>query len=75
MPSASHLPNLFPTGTKYALEGRGRFVRRYVELPDGRRIQLATRKALTCLCAETSIVPEHLVDLVNSQTFRRRSFA
>jgi hypothetical protein len=39
-------------GTKYVVESRGQFVRRYVELPNGRRIRLATRKALTCSCLE-----------------------
>jgi len=38
----------FPVGTKYVLEGRGLFVRRYIEFPNGRRVQLTTRKALTC---------------------------
>jgi hypothetical protein len=54
------LPTRFPTGTKYILEGRGPFVRRYVEFPDGRRMPLELRKALTCNCAawqEIGIVP------------------
>lgn len=48
MPSYPRLPARFPIGTKYVLEGRRPFVRRYIEFPNGRRIQLATRKALTC---------------------------
>ena len=51
----------FPVGSKYVLDGRGPFVRRYVEFPDGRRVQLATRKALSCKCAareQVGIVPD-----------------
>ena len=66
MAIASHLPTRFPVGTKYVLEGRGPFILRYVELPDGRRFRLSTRKALTCTCADTSIVPEQLVEPVDA---------
>jgi hypothetical protein len=66
MAIASHLPTRFPVGTKYVLEGRGPSVRRYVELPDGRRFRLPTRKALTCTCADTSIVPGQLVEPVDA---------
>jgi hypothetical protein len=56
----THLPTRFPSGTKYVLEGRGPFVWRYIEFPDGRRRQLATRKVLSCTCAQQkiSIVPD-----------------
>jgi hypothetical protein len=50
MRDVSRLPKRFPVGTKYVLEGRGRFVRRYVEFPDGRRLPLELRKAQTCHC-------------------------
>jgi hypothetical protein len=76
MPSSSHLPTRFPIGTKYVLESRGPFVRRYVEFPNGRRIKLATRKALPCTCAEreqTTIVPDH--DALDVPEFSRRIFA
>jgi hypothetical protein len=74
MPRASRLPTRFPTGTKYVLEGRGPFVRRYVEFPNGRRIKLATRKALSCTEREQiTIVPEH--DAPDAPMFRRRIFA
>ena len=56
------LPVRVPIGTKYVLEGRGPFVRRYIEYPNGRRIQLATRMALTCTCSELrriSIAPHN----------------
>jgi hypothetical protein len=55
------VPARVPVGTKYVLESHGSLVRRYVEFPDGRRIELATRKALTCTCAawrEISIAPD-----------------
>jgi len=44
------LPERFPADTKYVLEARGPFVRRYVEFPDGRTVELAPRKAQTCRC-------------------------
>jgi hypothetical protein len=47
MASLPRLPARFPVGTKYVIEGRGLFVRRYIELPNGRRVQLARRKALS----------------------------
>jgi hypothetical protein len=55
------LPARFPVGTKYVLEACGQYARRYIEYPDGRRKQLATRKALACGCLEfeqTGIVPD-----------------
>lgn len=76
--SSSRTPRRYPVGTKYVLEGRGPFVRRYVEFPNGRRIKLATRKALPCMCAEreqTNIVPDHSADMVDASPFRRRIFA
>jgi len=61
MRSTRRLPTKFPIGAKYVLESDGGMVRRYVELPDGRRIVLASRKAVTCFCADldaVSIVPQ-----------------
>ena len=61
MRSSSRLPTRFPVGTKYVVEGRGLFVRRYVEFPNGRKVRLETRKALPCTCAELqqiSIAPD-----------------
>jgi len=55
------VPARVPPGTKYILESHGLLVRRYVEFPNGRRVQLATRKAMTCTCAVwqlIGIVPE-----------------
>ena len=78
MPSASLLSVRFPAGTKYVLEGFGPFVRRYVEFPNGRRIQLATRKALSCKCAKrqrTALVPDHFADAQDAPEFQRRIFA
>jgi hypothetical protein len=61
MPRPARLPAHFPVGTKYALEAHGPFVLRYVELPSGLRIELASRRASTCVCAEwqqIGIVPD-----------------
>jgi hypothetical protein len=46
------LPARFPAETKYVLEARGPWVHRYVEFPDGRKIELSPRKALACKCVE-----------------------
>jgi len=50
------LPTRFPIGTKYVLESRGPFVRRYVEFPDGRRVELSTRLAQSCVCTGRKII-------------------
>ena len=44
------LPKRMPAGTKYVLEARGVLVRRFLEFPDGRTVELAPRKAQTCRC-------------------------
>lgn len=62
MRSIRRLPARFPDGTKYVLESDGGMVRRYVEFPDGRRVVLAARKAMTC-CAEMHDV-SHAVSIV-----------
>jgi hypothetical protein len=54
----------FPVGSKYVLEGLGPFVRRYIEFPDGRRVKLATRKAVSCTRKpkqQISIIPDQSV--------------
>ena len=69
MPSSPCLPARFPVGTKYVLEGFGPFFRRYVEFPNGRRLQLATRKAMSCKCArphQISIVPDQSTAVVGA---------
>lgn len=74
----SRLPTRLPAGTKYVVEARGRFVRRYVELPNGRIIPLARRKALSCACTaqrQTSIVPNELADVSDDPMLLRRIFA
>jgi len=61
MPNTPSLPTRYPIGTKYVLERYGRYVRRYIEYPDGRRVQLPSRKALPCSCMELQqigIVPD-----------------
>jgi hypothetical protein len=63
MRKSSRLPARFPEGTKYVLESHGGEIRRFVEFPDGRRITLSKRKAVSCICAdidEVSIVPPAL---------------
>lgn len=57
MPRSSRLPARFPVDTKYVLEARGDYVRRYVEFPDGHTVELKPRKALTCDCADQTLVP------------------
>jgi len=55
----SRLPGRLPVGTKYVVESAGALVRRFVELPNGKKISLPTRKALPCKCGESvSIVPD-----------------
>lgn len=51
------LPARFPANTKYVLEARGPWVRRFIEYPDGRKVELKRRKAATCDCAEQTLVP------------------
>jgi hypothetical protein len=56
---ASRLPRRLPEGTKYVVESDGPLVRRFVELPNGKKINLPSRKAMACGCGErVSIVPE-----------------
>ena len=58
--SSNRLPERFPLGSKYVVEGYGSLVRRYIELPNGHKIILRTRKATVCSCAvirTDSIVP------------------
>lgn len=57
MARANRLPARFPAETKYVLEARGNYVRRYIEFPDGHTVELRPRKALTCLCLDTALVP------------------
>jgi hypothetical protein len=58
MPRSNRLPARFPIDTKYVLEARGDYVRRYVEFPDGHTVELKPRKARTCDCADQRLVPE-----------------
>ena len=39
--AVTRLPNRFPVGTRYVIEGRGGRIRmRYLEFPDGRKVDL-----------------------------------
>ena len=59
MRNASRLPRRLPEGTKYVVESDGPLVRRFVELPNGKKIILPSRKAISCGCGDrVSIVPE-----------------
>jgi hypothetical protein len=78
MARLSRLPARFPDGTKYVLESRGRFVRRYIVLPDGRRVQLARRKALRCIGAEMrqiSIIPDKTAAVIDAPSLGKRVVA
>ena len=78
MLSRTRLPEHFPIGTKYVLEGCGPFVRRYIELPNGRRIQLTTRHALSCTCLarqQISIVPDQSAAVADAPSLRSRVVA
>jgi len=52
MQRLTQLPTRFPANSKYVLESRGPWVRRYLEFPGGRTLELTPRKAATCHCAE-----------------------
>jgi hypothetical protein len=48
MPKPMQLPRRLPPGSKYVIESHGRkkgcmLINRYVELPDGHRVELAPR--------------------------------
>jgi hypothetical protein len=78
MLSSTDLQMCFPLGTKYVVEGRGRFVRRYVEFPNGCRIELATRKALTCKCLtrqREDIFLDHGANRIDRPVVRKRIHA
>jgi hypothetical protein len=75
MHSSTRPPMRFPVGTKYILEGRGPFVRRYVEFPDGRTVQLATRKALSCKRTakqRISLVPDQSAAAISAPSLRKK---
>jgi hypothetical protein len=56
--STTRLPKRLPVGTKYVVESAGSRVRRFVELPNGKRISLPTRKAFVRKYVDgVSIVP------------------
>ena len=65
MRKASRLPRRLPEGTKYVVESDGPVVRRFVELPNGKKINLPSRKAVSC-SERVSIVPEQETASVES---------
>ena len=44
MRNTYRLPKSLPEGTKYVVESAGQFVRRFVELPNGRKNSVANSK-------------------------------
>jgi hypothetical protein len=44
MRQADRLPNRFPEGTRFVIEGRPGRVSRYLEFPDGRHVDLPVRR-------------------------------
>ena len=67
------LPAHFPIGTKYVLEAGGPSVGRYIEFPNGRRIRLATRKALSSTSVarqRISIVPDQISAVTDAPALR-----
>jgi hypothetical protein len=73
MRKSSRLPTRFPEGTKYVVESDGGVVRRFVEFPNGRKIALSPRKAMTCCADEITIVP--VVAHAEAKRARRRARA
>jgi hypothetical protein len=68
----SKLPKRFPENTKYVVEACGPVIRRYVELPNGRRINLRPRKARPLMSPEraASIVPDQeITEIFDRQIF------
>ena len=70
MTSSRRVPRQLPVGSKYVLESDGQLVRRFIEFPSGRKIQLADRKALT-LTSLASSPDEHFT--ASNQSRRRSS--
>ena len=74
MRKASRLPRRFPAGTKYVVESDGPLVRRFVELPNGKKINLPSGKAMSCGCSErVSIVPEQ--EITGAESVKAASVA
>jgi len=73
----SRVPKRFPVGTKYVVEARGEFVRRFVEYPDGRKIRLSNRKRQRCSSLEpvVSLVPDQTESSAAEAITSRRIFA
>jgi len=69
------LPKSFPDGTTYVVEAHGAMIRRYVVFPNGRKVNLGSRKLVCCdyRDANVSIVPER--SALDVPMFRRRIFA
>jgi hypothetical protein len=60
MPKPMQLPSHLPVGSKYVIESHGRMkgsilMHRYVELPDGHRVELAPRLVPICKTASSKL--------------------
>ena len=65
----------FPVGSKYVLESRGSFIRRYIEYPNGRTVELTTRKAVSCGSSELQeigIVPEQHAGPIDAPSISKK---
>lgn len=68
MRKSSRLPTRFPEGSKYVLEADGGRIHRYIEFPDGRKVLLADRKAVTQSSppsSDISIVPTFAAEAID----------
>ena len=67
MRKSSRLPTQFTEGSKYVLEADGGRIHRYIEFPDGRKVLLADRKAVTqsSTPSDISIVPTLAVEAID----------
>ena len=73
MSKSSRVPTRVPVGTKYVVESNGPSVRRYIEFPNGRRVNLSARKPLSCECLvwkEISVVPDSGADVTKVRSSR-----
>lgn len=75
---SARLPKRFPAGTRYIVEARGSvqgmtLMHRYVQFPDGRRVDLAARFVRPCGATETARVLEPRRSTARSARQRREA--
>jgi hypothetical protein len=59
MRQADRLPNRFPEGTRFVIEGRPGCVSRYLEFPDGRHVDLPVRRLASAKRVKVRRRPAH----------------